>query len=278
MPADDAAGLARLRSWFRAYVAAFCTRDPGAAPVYRMKAAHTGRVRLGMRRLAAEAGLSGRALALAETAGLLHDAGRFEQYERYRTFRDGESEHHGRLAVQVIRTQGLLQDMPAAERRIVLGAVAHHNEARLRPLADPAALFLLKLLRDADKLDILKMAAARTNGRPRPGPLTDLNVPADGPCSPPWWPPCRPGVSSRSRRSARSATRCSSSCPGSSTSISPPPSGRCSRPGGSTAWRGQSRPAPMRARSFGKPETTLRPAPHGRMRAGRRFDFGTQIE
>ena len=184
MPADDAAGLARLRSWFRAYVAAFCTRDPDAAPVYRMKAAHTRRVRLGVRRLAAEAGLSGRALVLAETVGLLHDAGRFEQYERYRTLRDGESEHHGRLAVQVIRMQGLLQDIPAAERRIVLGAVAHHNEARLRPLADPAAFYLLKLLRDADKLDILKMAAARTNGRRRPGPLTDLNVPADGPCSP----------------------------------------------------------------------------------------------
>jgi hypothetical protein len=181
MPAGD---LPRLSSWFRAYVAAFCTRDPGAAPVYRMKAAHTGRVRLHMRRLAAEAGLAGRGLELAQMAGLLHDVGRFEQYLRYRTFRDGESEHHGRLSVRVIRDHRLLTGIPAAEQRRVLGAVAHHNEARLRPLADPAAFFLLKLLRDADKLDILKMAAARTNGRRRPGPLTDLNVSADGPCSP----------------------------------------------------------------------------------------------
>ncbi len=80
-----------------------------------MKAAHTGRVRLGIRAgwPPKRGSPAGRSL-LAETAGLLHDAGRFEQYERYRTFRDGESEHHGRLAVQVIRTHGLLQDIPAA--------------------------------------------------------------------------------------------------------------------------------------------------------------------
>lgn len=183
MPRGDH-GLSRLTAWFRDYAASFCARDPEAAPVYRMKAAHTGRVRRGIRRLAVEAGLSGRALALAEAAGLLHDVGRFEQYQRYRTFRDGESEHHGRLAVRVIHTHGLLEGVSTTERHRVLAAVAHHNEMRLRPLADPDALFLLKLLRDADKLDILKMAAARTNGRRRPGPLTDLNVPADGPCSP----------------------------------------------------------------------------------------------
>jgi hypothetical protein len=183
MPRGDP-GLARLTTWFRDYAASFCACDPEAAPIYRMKAAHTGRVRRGIRRLAAAEGLSGRALVLAEMAGLLHDAGRFEQYRRYRTFRDAQSVHHGRLAVSLIRTHGLLNDLQGIERHRVLSAVAHHNEMRLRPLADPDALFLLKLLRDADKLDILKMAAARTNGRRRTGPLTDLNVPADGPCSP----------------------------------------------------------------------------------------------
>jgi hypothetical protein len=183
MPRGDP-GLARLTSWFQDYAASFCARDPEAAPVYRMKAAHTGRVRRIARGLAAAEGISGRAVLLAETAGLLHDAGRFEQYLRYRTFRDAQSVHHGRLAVSVIRTHGLLDDFQGIERRRVLSAVAHHNEMRLHPLADPGALFLLKLLRDADKLDILAMAAARVDGRGRHGPLADLKVSANGSCSP----------------------------------------------------------------------------------------------
>src|SRR5512139_3663430 len=105
MPADD---FPRLVSWFRAYVAGFCRRDPDAAPVYRMKERHTRRVRLEMRGLGARMGLSGRELETAETAALLHDVGRFKQYERYRTFRDGDSEHHGRRAVREIRAHGLL--------------------------------------------------------------------------------------------------------------------------------------------------------------------------
>ncbi len=183
MPRGDP-GLARLTTWFRDYAASFCACDPEAAPVYRMKAAHTGRVRRITRRLAATEGLSGRALVLAEMAGLLHDAGRFEQYRRHRTFRDAQSVHHGRLAVSLIRTHGLLNDLQGIERRRVLSAVAHHNEMRLHPLADPGALLLLKLLRDADKLDILAMAAARVDGRRRNGPLVDLKVSANASCSP----------------------------------------------------------------------------------------------
>jgi hypothetical protein len=180
MPSAD---LAFLSTWFSAYVAAFCRRDPGAAHVYRMKSAHTRRVRQGMRRLGTAAGLAGRELALAEAAGLLHDVGRFPQYERHRTFRDDRSEHHGRLAVEAIEAEGLLAAWPADERRRVLAAVGHHNEPRLRALGDPGAAGLLKLLRDADKLDILRMAAARSNGRRR-GPVTDFNLPETGACSP----------------------------------------------------------------------------------------------
>ena len=70
MPGGDFE-LARAASWFRGYVASFCARDPEAAPVYRMKAAHTGRVRRIARRLAAAEGLHSRTVVLAEMAGLL---------------------------------------------------------------------------------------------------------------------------------------------------------------------------------------------------------------
>jgi len=43
-----------------------------------------------------------RALAFAEVIAWLHDIGRFEQFDRYRTFADAESENHAQIALRVI--------------------------------------------------------------------------------------------------------------------------------------------------------------------------------
>ena len=184
-PAGDP-GLARLTSWFQRLRRILLRPRPRSRPGLPDE---SGPHRAGRRRIRAgwppRRGSPAERSLLAETAGLLHDAGRFEQYLRYRTFRDAQSVHHGRLAVSVIRTHGLLDDFPAHR---AASSPARRSptttKMRLHPLADPGALFLLKLLRDADKLDILAMAAARVDGRGRHGPLTDLNVPANGSCSP----------------------------------------------------------------------------------------------
>jgi len=48
-------------------------------------------------------------LNLAKTIALLHDVGRFEQYERYRTFDDYKSEDHVHLSLNVLNQEEVLR-------------------------------------------------------------------------------------------------------------------------------------------------------------------------
>lgn len=96
----------------------------------------------------------GRALRLA---ALFHDLGRFEQYRRFKTFADAVSCNHGTFGVKVLREQGFLRNESPEMRQLVFGAIAAHNR-----LAEPKGfrgdqLEVLRGLKDADKLDILRV-------------------------------------------------------------------------------------------------------------------------
>ena len=93
----------------------------------------------------------------AKTAGLLHDAGRFEQYLRYQTFADARSVDHARLGCEIIDREGWLEGLSVPSRYAVLDAIAVHNRKSFDLLNDPTAQRLALMLRDADKLDILRL-------------------------------------------------------------------------------------------------------------------------
>lgn|SRR5512143_533310 len=182
MTKDDLSGL---HHWFLRYVAGFYTGDTELDRVYALKESHTARVCMTIRRLGKALKLSPEELWLAEAAGLLHDVGRFPQYARYRTFRDRDSADHGRLGLRVINRHGLLAALGPAERRQIAKAVAYHNAAHLLPLADAPALFLLKLLRDADKLDIWRVVIGHCRGRGQARKaVLEFELSGNGLCSP----------------------------------------------------------------------------------------------
>lgn len=177
--------LARLRSWFAGYVSGFFTGVEELDRVFKLKQMHTARVCLTIRRLGTALGLSARGLRLAEAAALLHDVGRFPQFARYRTFRDKDSTNHGRLGLRVANRHGLLAVFSADERRQIARALAGHNAAQLPPTGDPASLFLLRLLRDADKLDIWRVVIGHYRGRGRtPKAVNEFDLSGNGQCSP----------------------------------------------------------------------------------------------
>jgi len=94
---------------------------------------------------------------LAETAGLLHDIGRFVQYRKYRTFADAKSENHSVLGVRVIDEMALLSELPSGEQKLIKDAILMHNRAAIPDgLAERAHLYAA-LLRDADKIDIYRV-------------------------------------------------------------------------------------------------------------------------
>ena len=153
----DQSTLDRLQSWFDSYVAQFYDTDAEGVLNIRLKVEHTAQVCRVMTLLAAGEGLDANQTRIALATALLHDVGRFPQYRRWRTFRDSDSANHARLSVEVTREERLLAGLPEAERVLIEEAVRFHNLLKVpQRLKSPTPLFL-RLVRDADKLDIWRV-------------------------------------------------------------------------------------------------------------------------
>ncbi len=177
--------LEDLTSRFNAYTRRFYSDNGETGRAIRLKVAHTHRVRAIIVRLGQELGLGENDMLLAQTAALFHDVGRFRQYQQYGTFLDRVSENHAKLGLRVIGQEGFLNQLPLAEKRQVARAIAFHNRARLPENQNGADLFLMKLLRDADKLDIWKVVLDHYYGREaEPNRSVELGLPDVPDCSP----------------------------------------------------------------------------------------------
>ena len=88
---------------------------------------------------------------------LFHDIGRFPQYQRYRTFRDSDSVNHASLGADLLIKGRVLDKLTNNEQVSIVNAVRFHN-AFVMPV-DPFGenSLYLKLIRDADKLDIWRV-------------------------------------------------------------------------------------------------------------------------
>jgi len=92
-------------------------------------------------------------------AALYHDIGRFEQYKRWQTFSDAHSGNHALLGVCTMKKQGFLMDVPKHVRSWVLAAIGMHNRAVLPQNLSSELHCIVNAVRDADKLDILRVIA-----------------------------------------------------------------------------------------------------------------------
>ncbi len=107
--------------------------------------------------LGTELGLGEKQLRLAQITALFHDIGRFEQYARYQTFMDRQSENHAILGVKALKKLQGLNFLDKPLKSLVFRIILYHNRAVLPPKETPLCLFFSKLLRDADKLDIWRV-------------------------------------------------------------------------------------------------------------------------
>jgi HD domain len=149
--------LDALHTWFDSYVQTYNDIDEEGFRNILLKVEHTRKVCGIMAQLVEGEGLSPEEARIAEATALLHDVGRFPQFRRWRTFRDSDSDNHARLGIEVLREQGVLSDLPEGERMIIEEAVRFHNLLAL-PLRfkSPTSMFI-RLIRDADKLDIWRV-------------------------------------------------------------------------------------------------------------------------
>jgi len=148
-----------LKRWFDAYTSRFFGPDEYVNLHLRLKLEHTRRTCGEILYLAERLALSDNDRRIAETIGLLHDIGRFPQFARYRTYSDVLSVDHGALGAEVLQREGVLETLEPHERQWVLTAVARHGQKSLPADLNGQALLFLKLIRDADKLDIFRIVA-----------------------------------------------------------------------------------------------------------------------
>ncbi len=145
----------RAQRVFAAYTAHYNAADPKV----KLKIDHTYRVAALCARIARSLSLPPEDVDLAWLCGLLHDVGRFEQLRRYNTFIDSQSVSHAALSVQVLFDEGRIRDYvdDSAEDALLCTAVEWHSAFRLPEKLDARTRTFSQLLRDADKIDILRV-------------------------------------------------------------------------------------------------------------------------
>ncbi len=149
--------LLKLKDWFEDYTSGFYSNEPMVQQNIILKAEHTRRVCEAILMIGVSLELSSEDLSIAETCALLHDIGRFEQYKRYRTFSDHKSKDHAALGADVIQNLHVLDGIEPETAEMIIWTVRHHNRAALPENQTSRGLLFLKLLRDADKVDIWRV-------------------------------------------------------------------------------------------------------------------------
>ncbi|MEA1885975.1 MAG: HD domain-containing protein [Bacteroidota bacterium] len=153
----DREQIANIKNWFSGYVDTFKEGDPEMQENIKLKEDHTRRVCREILKIGKKLGLNDDELRLAEIIALLHDVGRFEQYARYGTFKDGKSENHAELGIRILEEKGILKHFDDTIQYLIIRSIRYHNRASLPTDENETCLFYSKLLRDADKLDIWKV-------------------------------------------------------------------------------------------------------------------------
>jgi len=174
----DQETLLSLRTWFSEYVKKFQLYSPAHKQNINLKEEHTKRVCIEIINIGKSLNLNKQDLRLAESIALLHDVGRFEQYDRYRTFSDAKSEDHAQLGIKIIRQIHILKEIAQPTSDLILRTISYHNHPTLPQKETERCLFFTKLLRDADKLDILYVVTDYyKNGSEHPNEILELELP-----------------------------------------------------------------------------------------------------
>ena len=95
-------------------------------------------------------------IKLAKCIGLLHDIGRFIQYEEIGEFNDLLLDHGDIGSTYLEKTDALSKcHIAPKDYQIVYKAIKNHNKLTIDPSLNKRELLYSELIRDADKLDIL---------------------------------------------------------------------------------------------------------------------------
>lgn len=104
--------------------------------------------------------LNGEDILLASVIGLLHDIGRFEQLKEYSSYNDINLDHAD-YGAKLLFQHNLIKKFNIDKKYydIIEFAIRNHNKYEIEDTNDNRKLMFAKIVRDADKIDILKAHA-----------------------------------------------------------------------------------------------------------------------
>lgn len=139
--------------YFESYVKNFDINEKQIIGKYE----HTFRVMEISKNIAESIGLNEEQVEIATFIALFHDISRFEQYTKYRTFNDLISFDHGDYAVKILEDNNLFEEFSTDGKvqNIIKKAIKNHNKFRIDSSLNEEEQIYAKIIRDADKLDIL---------------------------------------------------------------------------------------------------------------------------
>lgn len=169
----------KVKNVFKKYTDNYDTSDEKI----KLKVDHTYRVAALSERIARSLGLGDDDTNLAWLIGMLHDIGRFEQLKNYGTFSDAESIDHAHYGVELLFEDGLIEKFVSendtkylketkdlketavksenkeeiSELDILRTAIWNHSAYRVEEGLSERVKMFCNIIRDADKIDILKV-------------------------------------------------------------------------------------------------------------------------
>ena len=144
-----------IKNTFKDYVEAYDATDSKIA----LKIAHTYRVAELSDQIAESINLNDKDRELAWTIGMLHDIARFEQVRIYGTFNDSMSVDHAEFGADLLFSEGLVDRFEIDKNwyPTIEVAIRNHNKYRLPAGLSERDLTFCKIIRDADKIDIIRV-------------------------------------------------------------------------------------------------------------------------
>ncbi|MFW5959984.1 MAG: HD domain-containing protein [Chitinivibrionales bacterium] len=172
----------QVEAEFSEYCNSFLNDDESINQGIELKKEHSFRVCRNAVIIAEALGIADNCMNTVKTAALLHDIGRFEQFLRFRTFADSKSVNHAILGSGIITSTGILKNIDKKTSGMIKAVVGVHNVLTLGT-GETELIILLQIVRDADKLDILRVITDYYNKRNLYNPLK-IDLPDTGVISP----------------------------------------------------------------------------------------------
>lgn len=171
--------IPELVKWFESFILKYRIEDPSLQFHIDLKHKHTLNVCKNCVQIGKALNLENKFLQMLWVIGLFHDVARFPQFHEFHTFKDHLSYNHAEKAVEILNQEKILDIYFHETKDHILQAIQLHNRAEL-PLNLPSNILLLaNIIRDADKLDILRFFVEYYTTRRNYKTIIDLELPDD---------------------------------------------------------------------------------------------------